>query len=312
MKNKYKIGIGIVVGAIVSIITLIGLAIIFLLIALFGGPTQKTTDIAKYEATLKKYPNIQTGFISFPETLPASATDTDFYFSFKDTWDDPTCEVFLQCTYDEKDYLAEVKRLENTKKQYGSEERCLLRGEEGRFKYPAYIAIDADDYAYEYALLTGDRQITYIYTAFMEEAYLKKIESQYLPGDYDRKQNEMQFGEGYSIYLSKADDYGLSYNYDREEKVEVLNSHWVNIGYNFFAVDTSLDEEDNEIIQYCEYNYYESSFDSFFGTTERIVYNELKGYRFGAIELNEDQTKAIVTYYDGSEEKKMEYEIPEV
>ena len=129
---------------------------------------------------MNKYPYIQTGFISFPETIPESATDTDFYFSFKDTWDDPTCEVSLQCTYDEKDYLSEITRLENTKKIYGSEKRFLLRDEEGRFPYPVYIAIDANDYEYEYALLTGDRQITYIYTSFMEEEYLKKIESKYL------------------------------------------------------------------------------------------------------------------------------------
>ena len=312
MQKKYKIVIGIAVGVVVSIITLIGLAIILLLLVVFGGPTQKTTDIAKYEKTLSKYPHIQTGFITFPETIPESATNADFYFSFKDTFDDPTCEVFLQCTYDEKDYSAEVQRLKNTKKQYGSVERSLLRGEGERFEYPAYIAIDADSHAYEYALLTGERQVTYIYTAYMGKADLKKIESKYLPSDYDSKMNQMKFGEGYNIYISKTDFFGQSFDYGREENVEVLEFHPVHIGYNWFSVCTCLDEEDNEIIKYCAYNYYESKHDSFYGYSETIEYSELKGYRFGAIELNEDQTKAIVTYYDGTEEKKMEYEIPEI
>lgn len=202
MQKKYKMWIGIAIGAVVGIITLIAVGIIFLLLVFFGGPTEKTTDIAKYEETMSKYPYIQTEFITFPETILASATDTDFYFSFKDTWDDPTCEVFLQCTYDEEDYLSEITRLENAKKICGSENRCLLRDEEGRFPYTAYIAIDAADYEYEYALLTGDRQITYIYTSFMEEAYLKKIESKYLPSDYDCRMKEWQLGEGYNIYFA--------------------------------------------------------------------------------------------------------------
>jgi len=312
MQNKKKLWIGIAVGAIISVVTLIGAVIILFMLALFGGPAEITRDIAKYEETLSKYPYVRTGFISFPETIPESATDIDFYFFFKDTWDDPTCEVFLQCTYDDKDYLTEVDRLEHTKKKYGSVERYLLRDVENRFGYPAYIAIDAFDRSYEYALLTGDRQITYVYTAYKEEQFMQKIESKYLPSDFDRKMDEMKFGEGYSIYLSQMDEFGWSCDYSRAEKVEVLKTHWVDIGYNWFSVCTCLDEEDNQMIQYCAYNYYENKHDSIYGYTDEIVYNELECYRFGSIELDEDQTKVIVTYYDGEEEKRMEYEIPEV
>lgn len=317
MKKNHKLWIGIIVGVGVGVVTLGVLFFILFLLFLFGGPTERTTDITKYEETMSKYPYIQTGFISFPETIPDSATDADFYFSFKDTWDDPTCEVFLQCTYDEADYRAEVERLENTKKQYGSVERYLLRDEEGRFDYPAYIAIDANNYAYEYALLTGERQITYIYTSFMYEESLKKVEKKYLPIDYDSRKNQARPMEGYSIYLVQETYYngevhGWNLDYSREETVDVLEYHPVIVGYNWFTVCTCLDEEDNQIIQYCGYNYYDSKHDSLYGYPDEITYEELSGYQFKSVELNEDMTKAIVTYYDGDEEKKMEYEIPDV
>lgn len=317
MKEKKKLTIGLIVGVVVGVVTLGVLFFILFLLFLFGGPTERTTDIAKYEETMSKYPYVQTGFITFPETIQESATDTDFYFSFKDTWDDPTCEVFLQCTYNAADYQAELERLENTKKQYGSVKRYLLRDEEGRFEYPAYIAIDANNYAYEYVLLTGEQQMTYIYTSFMDEVNLKKIPGQYLPSDYDSKKNQMRPMEGYSIYMGKEMYFdgkviGRNMDYSRDEVVEVLEYHRVDIDYNHFYVCTCLDEWDNEIIQYCCYNYFDNKYDSHTELGDEIQYDELAGYRFKSVELNADMTAAIVTYFEGDEEKKMEYIIPDV
>ena len=79
----------------------------------------------------------------------------------------------------------------------------------------------------------------------------------------------------------------------------------------FIPNDTYLDENDTEIIKSCFYCYYDSRHDSIYGTAEEIEYTELEGYRYKSVELNEDKTKAIVTYYDGEEEKTFEYEIPE-
>jgi len=317
MKEKKKLTIGLIVGGVVGVVSLGVLFFILFLLFLFGGPTERTTDITKYEETMSKYPYVQTGFITFPERIPNSATDTDFYFSFKDTWDDPTCEVFLQCTYDVADYQAELERLENTKKQYGSVKRYLLRDEEGRFEYPAYIAIDANNYAYEYVLLTGEQQMTYIYTSFMDEVNLKKIPGQYLPSDYDSKKNQMRPMEGYSIYMGKEMYFdgkvvGRNMDYSRDEVVEVLEYHRVDIDYNHFYVCTCLDEQDNEIIRYCNYTYFDNKYDSHTELGAEIQYDELAGYRFKSVELNADMTAAIVTYYDGVEEKKMEYIIPDV
>ena len=167
MKNKrgIKIFIGIVVGAILGTVTLITLAIVLLLFVFTDGPPDVITGIENYEEAITKYDDMRTGLVVFPETIPKSATEADFYFSYQFIWDDPDMEVFLQCTYDEEDYRKEIIRLENTQKQYGSVVRTQISDEEGVYPYPAYIAVDGHSYCYEYALLTGERQITYIYSS---------------------------------------------------------------------------------------------------------------------------------------------------
>ena len=205
--GKKKFFIVMIAGGIVGGMTLLALLVILALYFLFGGSPEVTEDITQYEEMLVKYENIHTGFITFPEKLPESASDTSFYFSFQDTWDDPTCEVFLQCTYSPEDYAAEVARLDETKKVFPNKELTLLRDDVGVFNYPAYIAVDKMDYSYEYALLTGDNQITYVFVSFMTEDNLK-MDKKYLPSDYykaDYSKSELEILEGYSIYLQHVE-----------------------------------------------------------------------------------------------------------
>lgn len=316
--KKTKIWIGIIIGVVISLITLGALFVIFIMLFLFGGPPEVETDISKYQETLAKYENVNTAYIVFPEEIPKSAEDTEFYFSYQDTWNVPTQEVYLKCTYDETDYLAEIERLENTQKHYGSVVRTLLQDEEGRYPHPVYIAVDGYWDGFEYAMLTGENQITYIYTAMIQSDSLKMIDKGLLPTDFDSRQVEYTGIEGYCIYLQnvvRRDDGTVDYwncDYTRDEVSEVLKNHWVEIGYNHFYVTTRLDEQDRKIIKDCSYVYYDSRHDSIYGLPDEIVYTELDGFLFKSLELSEDGSKAIVTYYDGAEEKTMEYEIPEV
>lgn len=316
MKEKQKLGFGMVVGVIISSMTLITLFIICGLLICFGGPSEITTDMNKYSEIITKNAAMRTAFITFPEELPESAVNVDFYFSYKDTWNSPSCEVFLQCSYDEADYQAEVERLENTRKRYGSIQTSLRTDAEGRFAYPVYIAVDSRSEAYEYALLSGENQITYIYTSHKKQKDLHKIEPVYLPADFDSRQASTRDGEGYSIYLKReesADEKrGAQYDFTREDLSERLEFHPFAIGYNWFTVCTYWNENNQEIIRYCAYVYYADEHDSIYGYPDEIHYDELAGYRFKTVEMNEDETIAIVTYYDGDEEKKMEYEIPEI
>ena len=314
MKNKrgIKIFIGIVVGVILGTVTLITLAIVLLLFVFTDGPPDVITGIENYEEAITKYDDMRTGLVVFPETIPKSATEADFYFSYQFIWDDPDMEVFLQCTYDEEDYRKEIIRLENTQKQYGSVVRTQISDEEGVYPYPAYIAVDGHSYCYEYALLTGERQITYIYSSLNYKDDLKKIEEKYLPSHFDSRQDELEVGEGHSIYLESKTDGGISYDYTRDSVVEVWKHHPVTIGYNWFSVDVCLDEQDREIIQTCSYMYYKDEHDALYGLPQEITYTELEGYEYHSVILNAESTKAIVTYLDGEEEKKMEYEIPKL
>lgn len=237
--TKKKLRIGIIAGSIVSVITLFALMIIWALLFLFGGPPYITREIDEYEMVMHKYDNIQCGFAVFPEVIAEDTEVKEFYFSYQDTWDDPTCEVFLQCIYTEEDYKREMARLENTERVYGEDVKKLQKDNTGRYNFPVYIAIENHNYGYEYALLSGKNEITYIYTAFKERRNIH-FEEKYLPSDYgelyyegktlDEWQAEnfdnpqVDTGpvsasvimEGYSIYLDSeaSSGYGWTYNYE--------------------------------------------------------------------------------------------------
>ena len=216
--SKNKLGKGILAGVIVSCITLFAGVIIFFIFVFFGGPAKVTKDISKYEEVLHQYSNIQTGFFVFPEKISENVVDTEFYFSYQDTWDDPTCEVFLQCTYTEEDFKQEVERLENTQKQHEEETKKLLKEDKGRFPYPAYIAIDDHNHAYEYALLTGENEITYVYTAFKNIGNIH-FDKKYLPEDYATGEEEIwerSAWDGYCIYVEQMDEDGYTCSYERD------------------------------------------------------------------------------------------------
>ena len=246
MKKK-KILIGIIIGLVLSFITISALIGVFMMFFIWGGPPDVTTNIEKYQEKIFADNNVKTGFIVFPEEIATSAENVDFYYAYQDTWNVPTLEVFLQCSYNEEDYQAELQRLENTKKRYGSTVRTLQKEEAGRFHYPAYIAIDGYWDSYEYALLSGERQITYVYTACNSSDSLRKIESDYLPSNYDSQMEEFTGAEGYNIYLKSVDTVngkvvGWQEDNTRDEVVDVLQYHPISVGYNRVGVCTCLDE----------------------------------------------------------------------
>lgn len=316
--QKKKIWIGILIGVVIGVVTLVALFAVFIGLVLFGEPPKVIKDMDKYEEALELCMGQRTGFITFPEQIPESAEDEDFYFFYQDTWNTPTVEAFLQCTYSEEDYLAEVERLENTSKRYGSKVSTLLKDEGENYPYPAYIALDGLWSGYEYALLTGERQITYIYISCKSSASLKKVELQYLPNGFEENQTKLESDyDGYSIYLVRTEVWGngeiagWECDYTREAVPEVLEHNYVEVGYNNFYVTVYLDENDRRIIKECSYSYYTSQHDTMYGLPDKILFMELAGYEYKSLELTDSGTKAVVTYYDEGEEKTYTYDIPE-
>ena len=224
--NKVLAGILIAVGILG---VLLGCAVIaFVYLFLFGGPPQVTKDAEKYAETMHKYTQevvgtVHTGFFAFPQTIPESAFESEtgpvFYFSYQDTLDDPTCEVYLKCTYSDADYAKEIDRLKNTEYtlegEHGEVQKMLAFEEAGRFAHPVYKAIDCDNHSYEYAMDLGENEIAYIYTSFKDTPRsLKKIPKEYLPDDYAKTMKNSTFSNaGFNVYVTEETDEFKAFDY---------------------------------------------------------------------------------------------------
>lgn len=291
---------GILIGAALTLVTLV--VILFVLVYLFfwGGPAKETRDIEDYEKVLS-YPYIQTAYIVFPEELPEGTLETEFYSYYRDTFGSPTIQTYLKCVYDEETYKEEICRLENTSKKYANKEKRLLRDTEQKFQYPAYIAVENAAHRYEYALLTGDNEITYINTAWVEREHMK-CPQEYLPYDFMTEEGR-EFGSGYSIYYSSVSSNAISTDYTRDPVTEVLDSHMEILDDIHFMVRVVLDEQGREIISDCLiYTVNDLK-------VKEMLYDDLSGMEYKDMELDREQRKVYITYLDGGKEKIKEYEM---
>lgn len=228
-KKGRKILIGIFIGLGVGLVTAFGIIVVFIIYFFTGGPVQRNKNVDKYAETMHKYRfevvgKVQTGLFAFPETIPESAFENGaepvFFFSYKDTWDDPTCEVYLECKYSDADYQMELERLKNDElvleDHVGNKMIHKLEYEESkRFIRPVYKAIDCYNHAYEYAMDLGNNEIAYIYTSFKSNPMsLKKVPKDYLPDDYTETllKNTYENG-GYNIYITERTDELTAFDY---------------------------------------------------------------------------------------------------
>lgn len=310
--NRKKTIKWIIIGCVLTIFTVFTLFVLWIILFLFGGPAKKSHDVKDYHEIFELQLGSSGGLIVFPEELSEGMSEIYFSYYFRDTWNIPTVSIFLQGTYTEEEYAKEVARLENTRKVYGGTERILLRDEEGKYPYPAYIAVENRSHGYEYALLTGDNQITYIFTVFFDREDVE-FDTKYLPDDFMTDEGR-EFGSGYSIYEQRRDEMGISYDTTRDEYVEVILHHWERVEDSSFGVEVELDRQNREIIRQCEFHYYEppkdiSDVDTYDDESDDTFWEELKGYEFVDIELSKDRTTAIVTYLDNGEEKQWQMEL---
>lgn len=295
-----KIGKGILIGILLTIATLFTLVFVFLYFVFFGGPAKVTRDIKDYEEVLSN-PYAQTGYIIFPEKIPEGVIETEFYNSFRDTWNSPTLQTYLTCVYDMETYQKEIDRLEHTSKTYGDKKKKLLRDEKKKFQYPAYIAVENAAHKYEYALLTGENQITYISTSFIDKENVKFSED-YLPYDFMTEEGRA-FGSGYSIYYGKVLATMIDTDYTRDSNPEVRDAHMEIIGDNNFFVRVFVDEQGREIIDGCTQYYYNPKTEE----DKEFTYDDLNGMEYKAMEADREKNMVIVIYMDDGEEKKREY-----
>ena len=308
MKNKKykKIIKWFLIGIGLAFATLITAIIVIFYFFLIGGPAKTTKDIGKYE-TIFEEQGLRTGYMVFPESIPEGVEDVDFYHSYRDTLFSPTVETFLQCTYDEKTYQKEVDRLENTSKTYGNKKMLLLRDTEQKFYYPAYIAVENAASTYEYALLTGERQITYIFTMYRDSGDVH-FDKKYLPKDYDEKaEEEPVFGSGYSIYYSNVSSNVITTDYTRSPVTELNGSHMRMIGDDSFVVYYVVDETGREMITGCSFWKTLDEFDM-----NETQYHDIDGMEYVDMEVSKNYKNVSVTYLQDGAEKVQIYDVFEL
>lgn len=129
----------------------------------------------------------------FPKQISDNMEVYKYSYYYADTFLDPTAQIYLECSYEENDYLREIERLEGIQEEYEGRIQSIVYDTDS-FSYPAYVTIDADNHCYEYALLIGEKKIAYVFLQFIKEEDIA-FSMEYLPKEYEQKET------GYSIYI---------------------------------------------------------------------------------------------------------------
>ena len=295
--KKKKVIMGVIIGAALAFVTLITLIGVIGYLFLFGGPATVSRDTADYKKIFSEN-GLHTGYICFPEEIPEGTMKTDFYHYYRDTWNYATVETFLQCDYSPEAYQKELNRLQNTMKTYGNRKAVLRRDDAQRYAFPAYIAEENSGYTYEYALLSGKDQITYVMTTDFRRNDVH-FDKKYLPQDYME-------GEEYSIYFVSSSESGTINDYSRDPAPEINDFHFVitDEKMSMVTVYFKLDSDGNEVITKVDYT---TDPDVKTGEVKISEYHDLDGKVYKDIKADYDKHNAIITYLDEGEEKTAVY-----
>lgn len=141
----------------------------------------------------------------FPKQISDNMEVYKYSYYYADTFLDPTAQIYLECSYEENDYLREIERLEGIQEEYEGRIQSIVYDTDS-FSYPAYVTIDADNHCYEYALLIGEKKIAYVFLQFIKEEDIA-FSMEYLPKEYEQKETgysiyvfEYQNGDGHGVY----------------------------------------------------------------------------------------------------------------
>lgn len=191
--------IGITVG-ILLVVTIIRILLVagVIVFAVHEGERDSytSTDIGEYMAfsDFRGHSKLDV----FPEQINNGMEAEEYYYYYADSFLDATAQIYLECIYEEETYLREIERLKGIQEEYKGRVQTVVYDTE-LFSCPAYMAIDANDHCYEYALLLGDNRIAYIFLQFIKEEEII-FPAEYLPKGYEEEK------EGYSIYVFRGEN----------------------------------------------------------------------------------------------------------
>ena len=193
---------------VASIIAFLLSVIIFMWVCVTGGFPTKTSDIKDY-GTFKDFKGYSNLYI-FPTQMPESARIDSYYYYYRDTIFDPTCQIYLEYSLSKADFDAEVLRLSKISERYENENYKGIENsivyDTKNFMYPAYVTIFNNNNCYEYALLNKEEcKIICVFTQFI--AYNDvKFDKKYLQMDFKNKKSSRSFNIYYS-YSENGDGY---------------------------------------------------------------------------------------------------------
>lgn len=193
-KNTFFGTVGIIIGILltVTIIRVMLVAGVIVFAVQEGKKDSYTsTDINEYRtfSDFRGHSNLDV----FPEQISGGMEVHEYFYYYADTFLDATAQIYLECSYDGDSYLKEIERLKGIQEEYKGKVQTVVYDTES-FSYPAYVAINANDHCYEYALLLGDERIAYVFLQFIKEEEIV-FPAEYLPKGYEETK------DGYSIYI---------------------------------------------------------------------------------------------------------------
>lgn len=198
-KNTVFGTIGIVIG-ILLVVTVIRILLVAGVIVFAVQEGQKdsytSTDINEYMSfdDFRGHSKLDI----FPEQISGDMEAQEYFYCYADTFLDSTAQIYLECSYGQDAYSNEIQRLAGIREEYKEKVQTVVYDTES-FSYPAYVAINAEDHCYEYALLLGDNRIAYVFLQFIKEEEIA-FPVEYLPEGYEEEK------EGYSIYVFRGEN----------------------------------------------------------------------------------------------------------
>lgn len=126
----------------------------------YGGFGTKSNNIKDY-MEINEYRG-EHSFVIFPEVLPDSAKEIDYYHHFRDGIGGVNAQVFLSISLSELDFKLELIRLKEVSNKF----------DYLSFEYPAYV-YQNDDGVLQYSLY--DEENYTIYYIFLEEIAKRNV-----------------------------------------------------------------------------------------------------------------------------------------
>lgn len=302
-KRSKKTLPAILIGAAGGFLLCLGL-LAWLVYTFFFGAAPIVYEGAEYYGKCREN-RIHSGLMLFPEKIDPAAQQVDFYYYWRDTFNFPTAQIHLSCTYSPEDYKQEISRIRSVSKQIGKHYQQAYDDNCQDFSVPAYVAISGNN-IWEYALLLEESHtIHYIFTEYCPSKDIR-FDKDFLPKNYDDT-SRLDFGKGFSIYEYPVYENGeitaVEGDYSRNAIVPQTEGHYVDAGNYSFQVVTEIDKNDRETIIGCTLFYLDGNIE------KSWEFSDLNGKIYRNITLNKDRSQANVFWEDGNVQKESIFDI---